>query len=704
MISLLKKIFLSLTFISVSFSVFAFSKENILSPVEGKWSNVQPLVITSSEDCEIYYSLTNSDPLVSGFSYDGEVILNQTGDVSVNIVVIAGDGRRSDYQINYYVEKKNYYNLSTEEFSFAENINQNPVYIYNSGEKFSIPSSFKFSFDNSLEPYIQGRDLKVNSMNALNRYIPCTATNGDFNFHFVLYIKPSKIAGFSAGEFLERTVPFKFTDWDSLYFTGKNLIYQIDDENWTWSKNKIYLDRSISHVIRWQSVDYKKGNPVSEFVIPVKPNVVVASNSDGSQTLSIPENYKFQLSSSSDSNSIGHIEKAMYNNLCIDTFFADSIDGQLNFDIYYENVFQGKIGVNLEILKKQPVPPQIVSSRNDSYSREVVSAYIQGQEGCQVFYALSEPLILTSTDQSENEKLYSSVECNEFLPYDGKVFQFASEGIERTFHKLVAYSVDKKGNKSDNAEFYVIVDQFNFYINEDLTASKNDGSYFEPFTSFSDALKVINKDSITRLTLLSDINLENETYNLTSNCIINGNSHKLNFGEKTFVKASDATVEFYNLILNCQSTKNNSLFNLDNSVLTFNSSEVVVCFDKNGIFTEASLSEINIKSSGFTIQSSIYSCIFSLTDCAVNSDSSRFTSISPTCVNFVLEGGNSYFINNSFSVIGNTIRCIDFYDTNSELVSNEFTFRAEENKKNLDYIWKDAGSHVSEKDSSFYGL
>ena len=204
--------------------------------------------------------------------------------------------------------------------------------------------------------------------------------------------------------------------------------------------------------------------------------------------------------------------------------------------------------------------------------------------------------------------------------------------------------------------------------------------------------------------MLSDINLENETYNLTSNCIINGNSHKLNFGEKTFIKASDATVEFYNLILNCQSTKNNSLFNLNNSVLTFDSSEVVVCFDKNGIFTEASLSEINIKASGFTIQSSVYSCIFSLTDCAVNSDSSRFTSISPTCVNFVLEGGNSYFINNSFSVIGNTIRCIDFYDTNSELVSNEFTFRAEENKKNLDYIWKDAGSHVSEKDSSFYGL
>ena len=59
---ILKKFFsLLLVFLGLISSVGAFSLDDIISPKEGEWSNLQTLSLNPSpEDWEIYYSIDNS--------------------------------------------------------------------------------------------------------------------------------------------------------------------------------------------------------------------------------------------------------------------------------------------------------------------------------------------------------------------------------------------------------------------------------------------------------------------------------------------------------------------------------------------------------------------------------------------------------------------------------------------------------------------
>ena len=40
---------------------FAFSREDIISPAEGTWANVQPLVLNTQDGSDVYFSLTGSE-------------------------------------------------------------------------------------------------------------------------------------------------------------------------------------------------------------------------------------------------------------------------------------------------------------------------------------------------------------------------------------------------------------------------------------------------------------------------------------------------------------------------------------------------------------------------------------------------------------------------------------------------------------------
>src|SRR5574344_1343114 len=93
---------LSLTLFPV-FS-FGFSRKNILSPCEVNWNNIQPLVVALEAYVDVFYSLTNSDPLESGFYYDRSVVINETGKVVLKISCVSKTGEsRSDYTIEYTV-------------------------------------------------------------------------------------------------------------------------------------------------------------------------------------------------------------------------------------------------------------------------------------------------------------------------------------------------------------------------------------------------------------------------------------------------------------------------------------------------------------------------------------------------------------------------------------------------------------------------
>ncbi|MBO4404732.1 MAG: hypothetical protein J5780_05310, partial [Treponema sp.] len=58
--------FLTVLMIFLLHPCFLFSESTIISPVEGTFMNVQSLVIELDDGDEAYYSLSYSDPAVSG--------------------------------------------------------------------------------------------------------------------------------------------------------------------------------------------------------------------------------------------------------------------------------------------------------------------------------------------------------------------------------------------------------------------------------------------------------------------------------------------------------------------------------------------------------------------------------------------------------------------------------------------------------------
>ena len=66
-----------IVFFFVSFLASAFSEKDIISPARGQWCNQQVLVLDSSSALELYYSFSGTDPFVSGFAYDGPVLIKK---------------------------------------------------------------------------------------------------------------------------------------------------------------------------------------------------------------------------------------------------------------------------------------------------------------------------------------------------------------------------------------------------------------------------------------------------------------------------------------------------------------------------------------------------------------------------------------------------------------------------------------------------
>ena len=58
----MRKILSSIIFLLLNLGfVYAFSEQDIISPVAGTWNNPQPLVLNIEDGTEIYYSYKNSN-------------------------------------------------------------------------------------------------------------------------------------------------------------------------------------------------------------------------------------------------------------------------------------------------------------------------------------------------------------------------------------------------------------------------------------------------------------------------------------------------------------------------------------------------------------------------------------------------------------------------------------------------------------------
>lgn len=628
---------------------FAFSAKDIISPREGEWNNIQALVLNNTKDAEIYYSLSGSDPLESGFSYDGPVVIDQKGNVKVRITAISDNGKnRQDFTVEYSVCDAPQTGSKQVRY-FVDFICKNPVIRYTSGTSMNILPAELFGN----QPFF------VRSDNIADYYVPFSCSNENAKLNFVVHVVPDS-------KYLSNKVdlklPFVINDWEYFSFTDNKFIFKIDDSpEWEFGSDVRKLDRSVPHIISWQSVDYKIGNEIFTYELKAKPSVSISPMED-KRILSV------------------YIDE--FNSYSADCFEGSAVSGILKVPYFSDGVLLGTVDCEYFVDKKAPAAPVVESTTENFFSRKKVSVVIKAadEDTKKIKFFVSKPVFCSSSEESfsqckipEEEIVYSE--------YDGRNIVLKSVDRETTFYYIKAVSEDEFGNTGNTAEYSVIVDECNYYLCEkDVPQDKlseYDGSYTHPFANFDQALEYINSSEDTTLHVVGNIKIKNGAKAIRSNCRISGMDNIITFEPGASVHIENgAKVSFENMIFENDSSaeeeKDTSLFVVNSAILNLTGCEISAQFAKKGIILDCEKSGISFSDCGFTVQANSYACAVLANRTDINCTACRFMSLASTAVCLSAQSVNCRIEKSSFSTAGDFCRGAEFNESKFESIDNVF--------------------------------
>ncbi|MBR1721655.1 MAG: hypothetical protein IJ727_04095, partial [Treponema sp.] len=653
---------------------------------------------------EDFYSYSGVDPLLSGFAYDGPVLIDVNGHVSLHLVIQNGK-KVERHEIDYFVDEANPFAEGTAEKKFMNRIINENILPCAGDCVIDIPKSLRYSIGDGEKPELSGRLLSVSADNKLARYLPCTVNDGNRKWRFIVHLFSGEI-----GLLSKNTVPFEIRDWNRFIFTGKNLIWSIDNQLWSASKEEITIDRTKKHVIYWQDVAYKSGNPIQSFVLPEKPYLKTEIYDKAVQfNLYGDLRYRLAIQDAGVSGQT-HYDKGLYTNLTFDTFEGDYIDSKAVFALYCDGVYQGEISSDYTIDRQPPLPPKIIASEPGEYVRRDVSLRIQSEPEAKIFVSIEGPFDVKPNSYIDNNSELNYVKPSAFSLHDNKEIKL-NAGLEKPLgYKVFAYAEDKAGNTSTVTSYKVMIDEYNYYLDGSAPDFAADGSRLHPYNSFTQALKVINEGKFVHFFVSGTILLPKGGCEILSNCSFTGmQDARFLFQPSSFISVKDASLEMHNCVLQRDygSTAGNSSFlTFERSAASFVDCELVASFESSGTALTSDASIISFVNSGLTAQASVYACGISSNNSRLQLSKCHFSSIADTAVNFSLKGGSFELKECDCKVISHLGRILEASGVNLRLLSNKFTGDFDQETKGINPIWKDEKSLVIEerknKSEGFY--
>lgn len=660
------------TFLILSLISSAAYSQYIVNPVPGTWANKQVLVVNAPAENSVYYSLSDEDPEKSGIAYDGPALIDTDGDVSIVVAVIDEKGKKTLEKVEYKVKPVSLPE-NEEAYNFIENITAAGFIDYSAGDVFTIPSSLEYSFGKEILELESGTSLTMDKKSVLSRALPCTVSDGDAFWRFIILVHPV-----ASGQLSRKDVPFEISNWTNVTIKDKKLIYKIDDGWWFLPKKSIKLDRTKSHMISWQDINYSSENIVKFFVLPPKPQIKTQEMSHGEITVFCDgeEGYKFGILGT-DGNS-----SELFDQITIDTFEGDNFKGEIEAGVYFDSVYQGKMAVHFDVHKKLPLKPVITSSVKGNFIRTDTEISISSPEKNKIFASIAGPVVLDEDySLNDSQETLFSLAAPQFVPLKKSVFTLSSGVNGAAAYKILAYCQDSSGFKSKTSEYTVIIDNCNYYVDSRNTSeeavSKADGSALHPFTAFHDVIPLLENSRYVHLRVFGEVFAPNEKIVINSNWSIEGKEDaRLVVGPNTLFDVRNSSLALDNIVVSLEEHSDSegfSLFNVDRGVLYLNNVELGCVYGKNGTVVNADNSVVNIENSGITSSADVYSSIISSVNSKLNIKKSRISSVGQTSVNFSAQGGLFELKDSYCKVTGSMGRIAELFDTYSTIERNTFT-------------------------------
>lgn len=679
-----------------------FAQIEMISPVEGIWANKQMLVIENKGDGDFFYSVDGSDPEAFGFAYDGPVLLDVNGVVKLNVTHIRSNKTKETASVTYSVyeddaSKTNYSDL-------VKTFYDSGILNYSAGAKLKIPENLFYSFGLPPDSFIKGRTLSLSSSCILSRYIPCTIFDKEKNlkYRFIIRTLPQ-----NAGIFSHRDVPFKITDWETIEFIDNSYIFKIDSEYWGLPSEPRKIDRTVSHMISWQSIDYDASNPIDFFVLPPKPEIIETKREDDSVIYTIAGDSSYAMS-------ILNQEKEEYTEFFteagVDVFYGDRVSGKFSIGIFSDSVYQGNYLVQYDINKRPPSTPDIKSNADSFYSRDDVTVKVKAEQGNELYIALSEPYKIEdiTTTYNSQTQLLKNIEIGEFkkAKKDSFSINWKQNSINPVYYKLAAYSKNGK-NQSEVVEYSVIIDQSNYYFDEKAD-DDGDGTLERPFNSFEKLENALSSKRVVKLHTKGNMHV-NKNYKVSANFeIINDGDARFVFEQGGSLEVSTATLE----LNNCQIQKKSSaemknekpLMKLENSVLTIKDCIIGADFTKNGTIIDSYNSIINISDTIGSANAISYASFISSVKSRLNIKNSSLSTNASTNVVISANGGTVASTGNTFTVSGKSGRIAELFDVKASFVQNKYKSNIKDSVTLITPVYKNKNTKLTEKDNEQSGF
>lgn len=519
--------------------VNAANRFDVVSPAEGTWANRQALVVQAASGTEVYYSFSGSNPLEFGFAYDGPVLIDAVGEVTLNVVALHADGTTVSKNITYTVRE----NANKPPLAVSD---MNPLVLCGMNHPVTIPADALYSLGES-DVFLRGTTIQTRVPSCIDVCLPLTVSYNGADYRYVIQTADSP--RLESGTQMELSSPIQIVDWNFVMFQENTSVqYCVDGGEWVLYTEPFFLERTRTHTIYWKTAE-----STQKLELPPKPTVTGVPRS-----LLTNNCVELQCSNALYTFRIekGGLFSPPLTSFYVDTLLGDVLDVDVRLALYYGNIRQGDVALNFTVDKQPPLVPVIRLAPHDEYERDSVTAFVSSPDSVYVavteektqfdFYdsRLTENEVPTLTKESQTENL-------SFVPLSSSRLVLTGDEFSAVDYTVYAYALDKAGNKSDTVCVKTFVDRNNFYVdanpfgrNASYTDEhyKEDGTANNPFSSVVEAFRTVNSRENTVLHIRGSFT-DLPSILLLSNCTVMGrNGARLTFAPKATLTVKNGTV------------------------------------------------------------------------------------------------------------------------------------------------------------------
>ncbi|MCR4939365.1 MAG: hypothetical protein K5930_04560 [Treponemataceae bacterium] len=682
-------------FILDFFCVLSLSSQTkIISPVEGNWLNPQPLILEKDPDTEVFYSLTGSDPLKSGFAYDGPVALSGYGDLTLTIATVMPNDTYSMQKVSWTVSgrgKPNYIPISDDEayvnFTETTEINIPDTVYWATG---AYPDTILKDDDMQ-----KGGVITMEGGCSIERFLPLILKTSTGYFRYILKINSN--ADYLLAKPVAEKEGIEFASWNYIRFlNGRNVIYSLDEGPWIQTKEPVFIDRTVAHTVAWKHLTpvypYETESTIPTepdiFYIPAKPSFTGIP--EGGLTkdfvVAFPDNPDYILEYTLQDG------RSVY----LRSFYADTVSGDLvsfspEFTVYYRGIKQGKLSFSVSIDKRPPAMPEIVADETSGFSRSHVALNFRGS--AKTFYAVSEPILSDNGfDISDVQNgLFKNLMPEEFsmLESNEEIVMLPALEDSAALYTVYAYSQDEAGNNSDIEEFSTIIDSVNYYVVSDAVRKKVPDRYDEsyplgtknnPLSSVQEAVQIGQQYGKPNL-FIEGVFTDIPELLFYKDCSISGTGET----RLAFESDSDIVVRDSSLYLNgCSLEKTvpytgsvfqKNLVRISGGSFFAENCELFCSFDGSGTGITIDNGSLSLVSCGLTMKATSYTALLSSAVSDITLKNVRGVSSAKTAVGISASGGEINMDNVQLTVNGAFGRGAEFTALKWSMTNSSFTSR-----------------------------